>query len=511
VTTALKWPSQDGQGSGHSSDGRPPPWPDQPSRRRLNWFARDAAWPITALLVGWPLWWALGIAAYMPVFIAIPMAWRMYRWSATGSRRIRVPRGFGLWALFLIVMIISVTMVSQEAPDTVPSPASHRVISWALRAVQYLACTIILLYAGNLTERELSRRRLAYQLGVVAVYAVVFGFLDIALSGLSFTSPLAYVIPSSLQQADPTIANMVHPALNQAHLFGGRGRPSAPFTYANWWGENLAFVMPWLVVGWRVLGTRRQRLIATITLAVVIVPIILSFNRGLWIAVVLSALYLAVRFALQGKGAMLGALLAAFVLIAVVVLLSPLKSLITERLSSAGSATGRENLAVLVIEGVEQSPMLGYGDTRHARGSQESITLGRTTGCSECGNADVGVNGQIWLLAYTDGLPAAIFYCAFFGYGIWRYRRDKSPYGMAGVLVLLLGFVFMWVYTQLGPPLVFMMLGYVLLWKNDREKQSQATVAPATQTGAPAIPASNWRPAITAGGSGGTVTPDQEA
>lgn len=510
MTTALKWPSQDGQGSGHSADGQPASGPEEPSRPRLNWFARDAAWPVTALLVGWPLWWALGVAAYMPLFVAIPMAWRMYRWRATGSRRIRVPRGFGLWVLFLIVMVASVTMVSQAAPDTVPSPPSHRVISWALRAVQYFACTIVLLYAGNLTEREFPRKRLAWQLGLVAVYAVVFGFIDIGLAGLSFSSPLAVLIPSSIQQADPTIANMVHPALNQAHLFGGRGRPSAPFTYANWWGENLAFVFPWLLVAWRGLGTRRQRLIATIVTAVAIVPIIMSFNRGLWIAVVISALYLAVRLAMQGKGAMLGALFAGFALIAAVVLFSPLHNLISERLSSAGSATGRANLAVLVVEGVEESPMLGYGDTRHARGSQESITLGRTAGCTECGNADVGVNGQIWLLAYTDGLPAAILYCAFFGYGIWRYRRDRSLYGMAGELVLLLSFVFMWVYTQLGPPLVFIMLAYVLLWKNDAEKQNQ-DVVPAKETGAPALQASSRRPAITAGNSGGTIARSHEA
>ena len=161
MTTALKSPSQDGQGSGHSADGRPAPWPELPSPPRGSWFARDAAWPITALLIGWPLWWALGIAAYMPLFIAVPMLWRMYRWRATGSRRILVPRGFGLWVLFLIVMIASVSMVSQQAPETIPSPPSHRAISWALRAVQYLACTVILLYAGNLTERELPRRRLA--------------------------------------------------------------------------------------------------------------------------------------------------------------------------------------------------------------------------------------------------------------------------------------------------------------------------------------------------------------
>ena len=501
MTTALKRPSQDGQGSGHSADGRPASWPAHPSRPRGNWFARDPAWPIVAMLVGWPLWWALGIGAYMPVLIAIPMARRMYLWRATGSRRIRVPPAFGLWALFLVVMLASVTMVSQDAPGTIPSPVSHRVISWALRAVQYFAVTVILLYAGNLSERELPRRRLAWLLGLVAIYGVIFGIVDLVGQGVSFTSPLAVLIPSSIQSSDATIATMLHPALNQQHLFAGRGRPSAPFIYTNWWGENLAFLMPWLLVAWRARGTRRElrhRRLATAVLAVAIVPVVLSFNRGLWIAVVCAGLYLAVRFARQGGVRRLGMVLGGFALIVVVILASPLRSAITTRLSTAGSATGRANLAVLVVQGALESPMLGYGDTRHERGSQASITLGRTVGCAQCGNADVGVNGQFWLLLYTNGIPAAVFYVGFFAYGAWRYRRDRTPYGLAGELVLLLGFVFMWVYTQLGPPLAFTMLAYTLLWKNDRELQRQD--APSEETGGPAIQA---RHGITAGAATG--------
>jgi hypothetical protein len=188
-----------------------------------------------------------------------------------------------------------------------------------------------------------------------------------------------------------------------------------------------------------------------------------------------------------------------------VVLASPLRGAIQTRLSTAGSATGRANLAVLVAEGIVESPMLGYGDTRHARGSQDSITLGRTAvggGCSQCGNADVGVNGQFWLLLYTNGIPAALFYVGFFVIGVWRFRRDRTPYGVAGMLVLLLPFVFMMVYTQLGPPLTFVILGYVLLWKNDRVLRGEDAPAdePAVPAdrGAPRFPALS-RPALPAG------------
>src|SRR5690348_8248875 len=44
-----------------------------PPRRRRSWFAREPAWPLIALLVGWPLWWALGLVSYIFVLLAIPM------------------------------------------------------------------------------------------------------------------------------------------------------------------------------------------------------------------------------------------------------------------------------------------------------------------------------------------------------------------------------------------------------------------------------------------------------
>jgi len=45
------------------------------------------------------------------------------------------------------------------------------------------------------------------------------------------------------------------------------------------------------------------------------------------------------------------------------------------------------------------------------------------------------------------------------------------------VLVLLLMFVFMISYTATGSPLGFLMLSYVMLWKNARAKRQEAAAA----------------------------------
>src|SRR6266516_3377728 len=102
------------------------PAPGTYSRRPRRWFARHPAWPVTALLAGYPLWWALGLAEYMFALLAIPMVAGMYAWKVRQRRSIRLPPGFGLWLLFLVVMLAGVAMLTLTAPDTVNSPVSHR-------------------------------------------------------------------------------------------------------------------------------------------------------------------------------------------------------------------------------------------------------------------------------------------------------------------------------------------------------------------------------------------------
>jgi hypothetical protein len=442
-------------------------------RQRRGWLARHPAWPITALVVGYPLWWALGIADFMWIILAVPMVARMYAWRAYGNRRLRVPPGFGIWLLFLVCAAAGVAVLTLTAPGTVPSALSHRVISYGDRTLNYLGVTVMLLFAGNLTERELPRRRFAWMLGLVAIYTTAGGVAGMIMPHLQFASPFLLVLPKSVQ-ANTFIQASAHPGLSQVQNVIGspKGRPKAPFDYTNTWGDCLSILLPWLLVAWWTLGKRRQRMIAAVTVIIAFAPLLYSLNRGVWIGLGLSVCYLAVRAAAQGKKAMLGGLLALIALTGILILATPLQGVVSARLSKGGSVNLRSNLSALAIGAAEASPLIGYGDTRQERGSPTSIAIGPSPKCPSCGQLAVGGTGQLFLLLICSGFSGAVLYLGFFGYGIWAFRRDTSPYGLAGVLVLLLSFVYMFTYDAVGAPLGFTILAYALTWKSQLFQRS---------------------------------------
>jgi hypothetical protein len=441
--------------------------PRRTSGSRAGLLSRHPAWPIVALLAGYPIWWALGIADYMFIVLAVPMAVRLYTWRSQGRRLLRLPPGFSLWLLFLICMLAGAATLGLTAPGTISSSLGNRIVAFGDRGASYLAVTVLLLFAGNLTERELSRRRLAWLLGLVGIYAIIGGFAGIVFPNFQLTSPLVLVMPVGLQN-NTLVQSMLHPALTQVQgiLGEAEGRPKAPFDYTNSWGDSLTILLPWLLVAWW--ATRRQRRKGLAVAALALVPLIYSLDRGVWIGIAVTVIYLAVRFAARGKLGLLAVVGSGAAVVIFVILVSPLHSLIGARLTSEeNSNTIRASLNALAVRDAIASPLIGYGDERHQRGSAASIAIGPTPACSSCGQAEAGSTGQFWLLLVCDGFLGTALYLGFFAYGMWRYRRDMTPYGLAGVLVLLLSFVYMFTYDAVVAPLAFTMLAYALLWRND--------------------------------------------
>ena len=78
----------------------------------------------------------------------------------------------------------------------------------------------------------------------------------------------------------------------------------------------------------------------------------------------------------------------------------------------------------------------------------------------------VGGNGQLWQLLYAHGAVGTVAYLGFFGYGLYRFRRDRSAIGLAGSTAIVGTFAAMIWYNALVTPLAFALLAYALLWRN---------------------------------------------
>jgi hypothetical protein len=419
-------------------------------------------WPLTGILLVYPLWWALGLGVLIFPIAAVPMAVILIRQRRAG-RPIALPPGFALWALFLAVVVVSIGALGEDPPGTVPGTAASRLLSVSFRLVEYVAMTVLLLYAGNLTEAEVPRRRLVRLLALLFLVTVAGGLLGVVAGKFQFSSPIELMLPKHIR-TNGFVQSLVHPTAAQVMDVLGHesARPSAPWGYTNTWGNNFCLLAVWFVVACR------RKLLAVAVLAVAVVPVVYSLNRGLWIGLGVIGAAVALRLAWRGRLWAVGVVGIAGVALAGALVLTPLGTVVSERLDHGKSNAVRGYLTDKAVSGALESPVVGYGSTRNTVGGRQSIAVGQKPDCPRCGNFTIGGNGQLWQLLYAHGLTGTACYVGFFGYGLWRYRRDASAIGLAGGAALLSSLVSMFWYNALVTPLAMTMLGYALLWRNDR-------------------------------------------
>jgi hypothetical protein len=420
-------------------------------------------------LLLYPLWWALGLGVIIFPLLAVPMAYMLIRRKMLARVPVRLPPGFLWWALFLIAVIVSAGMLGVNPPGTVASSASSRLLAVAFRFVEYAALTVLLLFAGNLSEAQVSRRRLVGLMSWLFGVTVAGGFLGMVAGTFQFDSPIELVLPEQWR-ANTFVQSLVHPSAAQLMDVLGHlsPRPAAPWGYTNTWGNNFCLLVVWFVVaayGVRD-ASRRSRLLATVVLIASVAPVVYSLNRGLWIGLGVAIGYLVLRLVAYGRLWVIGVLGVVVVALSIALMVTPLGGVVAGRLDNGKSNGVRLYLTDHAIAGISQSPIIGFGSTRNTEGGRNSITVGSSEDCPHCGNFTIGGNGQLWQVLYAHGLVGTLAYFGFFGYGLWRFRRDRSPIGLAGSTALVGSIVAAAWYNSLVTPLAFTLLGYALLWRN---------------------------------------------
>jgi hypothetical protein len=296
------------------------------------------------------------------------------------------------------------------------------------------------------------------------VVTVAGGLLGMAAPRFDFTAPIELFLPGHLR-ANAFVQSLVHPSAAQImDLIGGEApRPGAPWGYTNTWGNNVCLLIGWLLV---TATSRRSKLIALAVLVTATAPIVYSLNRGLWIGLGAIACYVAVRLALRGRFLALTGVALAGVTLGGALVVTPLGGVVNARLDDGKSNGVRMYTTERAIEGVLESPLIGFGSTRNTQGGRNSIAVGESSGCGRCGNFTIGGNGQLWQLLFAHGLVGTVAYLGFFAAGLWRFRRDATPVGIAASAAIVASLVAMFWYNALVTPLALTMLAYAALWRN---------------------------------------------
>lgn len=416
-------------------------------------------WPLAVLFVPFPLWWAMGLQEWIFLIMAVPMGLYLI-----GRRDVLVPKSFGFWLFFLAWVIGGAVVLQVDAYGAVADDNSTRFVTWTYRLLWYLAVTIAGLYVLN-TRDTLSTRRVARIMSAMFLTIVAGGILGLVAPRFEFPSVLEMILPGGLANQQ-FVYKMIHPTAAQTmEVLGYESpRPSAPFFFTNTWGLNIAVFLPFFLLGWTGKDSGWRRALSPVVLVLAAIAIVMSINRGLWLALAAMGLFMALRSAFMGRPGVLAMLGAGVAVVALLVTYSPLGGVVQARLSNEGSEQGRTNLGTLTVTSVAKTaPISGLGSTRNVQGNFNTIAGGATADCPRCSPPALGTQGQLWLVVYSQGVVGVLLYLAFFGLIFLRYLRDRSPEASLGLAVVVASTVTMPFYNSLGCGLFAVMVAVGLM------------------------------------------------
>lgn len=413
--------------------------PPRPRLRHATSEHELPVWPLWLLFGGFPVLFILGLGGFATQIAAIPMATCLAL-----THRIRVPRGYGLWFLFLVWMLFTGVEVH----------GGSRVVGFGYRATLYIAGAVAFLYVYNSSARRLPISRLAAMTTTFLAFVVVGGYLGIVAPHHSFTTPMEHLLPGSFIHND-LVSKMVHPPFAQishSSYFHVPPRPAAPFEYTNDWGVNFAFLVPFVIAWLSETKRKRVRVGLVILLIVGTVPALATLNRGMILGLSVGVFYAAVRFAFRGHGR---ALLAVVVVAGAALTLMSLLHFgdrVNSRLDNSSSNTGRVTTYDATYHEVLRSPVLGFGAP-----SSSTVSVN---------GPDLGTQGQFWTVLYSSGfVGAALFVLAFLNL-VWKTRKARTSSQMWLHVVGVIALAVLLVYRIQATELVLFMVAMAVVLRD---------------------------------------------
>lgn len=425
-------------------------------RRRRGFFLKrlDEYWPLTVYFYLYPLWWVLGVSKLILFVLVLPMAWQLAR-----QRDLRVPRGFGIYLVFLVWVALGATMLWVDVPGTESKSGLGPLVGFAFRALWYASVTIACLYVLNADRARLPAIRVVRMLGFLFAVAAAGGVLGVLRPDLQIYSLVEILGPENFTQQEFMNA-LFHPRIVVESKFLGYDQPraTAPFSYPNTWGNAYGLLIPFFLVAWFGPTAGWRRWVGPLIVSASLLPVVYSLNRGLWLGLALAAVWVVLRRLMAADFRALIAVVAATAVVATALLATGLGGTIALRVNTPHSDDRRQDTASEVLRTTwEASPILGYGGTRQMTGNFNSLA-GGVPGCHQCAAPPLGTQGFLWGLVFMTGFVGAILMMSFLFWQFQLNARRTTGLGLLASTVLICSVFYFLFYDSLDVPMLVTMM-----------------------------------------------------
>jgi hypothetical protein len=394
------------------------------------------AWPVLAMLWGFPVFWLLGATVLAGVGLTVVMLSYLAH-----HRAVRFVPGVYAFTAFVLWVVPCVVMID----------SGSRLMGYAYRYSILVIVGTAFVYTISSGNR-LGRRQVVNGLTFVWFFTIVGGIAGLLIPEVRLSTPVGLLLPGGLTSNEYVHDLFFPPMAEIQHPFGSPTefvRPSAPFPYANSWGVAILLLTPVAVACFLQARSRLPRIAIVIGLVAMIAPALATSNRGMFAGLVLAAVYVVVRLAIRDRAAPVLTIAVLGVVGAAVLIANGLLTQIHTRQEFGDSSGTRFSLYAETIERTLRSPLLGYGAPRPS--SSEPLI-------------SAGTQGYVWMLMFSFGFVGLALFLVFLWGTTLRTWRAPGDVDLVLHSVLVVASVVIAVYgLDIMQMLSIMLVAAVLL------------------------------------------------
>lgn len=375
------------------------------------------AWPVLALLWGFPVFWFLGATVIAGVLLTVVMLSYLAHYAA-----VRFVPGMYAFTAFIAWVVPCAVMIE----------GGSRMLGYAYRFSILVVVGTAFVYTIAAGSR-LSRRRLVDGLTFVWFFTILGGLAGLAFPHARLSTPIGMLLPSSLT-SNEYVHDLFFPPLAEVQSPYGSPtdflRPSAPFPYANSWGVAIVLLTPVAIACFLQARSTLLRVLIVLGAVAMLAPAFSTSNRGMFVGLLLAAVYVVVRLALRDRAAPVITIAVVGIVGAVVLIANGLLTQLQTRQEYGDSNGTRFALYDETFRRTLDSPLLGYGAPRP---SVDNIV-------------SVGTQGYVWMLMFSYGFVGLALFLTFLWGTTWRTRRAPGDVDLALHSVLVVASAIIVVY-----------------------------------------------------------------